>query len=161
VISAFWRSIAFTALVLNSKFVGAEFVLITEDEARMPRLIVKPERGPLPAPDVYVYGLPNDAPASSPLSFVVKFKARGGASIDMDSVTMTYMVKEPVDLTSRIRRFMVKDEIRITDALVPSGSHQIRIFVQDSNGEGRRTFYSFCIRTCSVPPEPRPSTPER
>ena len=66
----------------------------------------------------------------------------------MDSLIVTYMVRAPVDLTGRLRPFIQKEEIRVKDAIVPPGRHELRISIQDSNGESRQRFYTFCIRTC-------------
>jgi len=79
----------------------------------------------------------------------------------MDSVTVTYMVSDLVDLTARLRRFMGKDQIRVSDAIVPPGKHQIRISVQDSNGESRRMFYTFCITSCVDSPKAGKAAPPR
>ena len=152
-------TIAVAALLFSSQFAIARFVLITEEEARRPRLFMG--RGPSPPPIIEVFGLQADVPAALPLSFVVRFSARGGASVNMDSVRVTYMVKDPVDLTGRVRPFMTKQEIRVTDAIVPPGKHQIRISVQDSNGESRHTYHTFCVSYCDESAQPGDAAPLR
>ena len=145
--NAVWsRCIVVAALFCSAKLAIADFVLITEEEARRPRLTVR--SGTSPAPGIEVFGPKEDAPADSPVSFVVKFSAHGGAAVNMDSVVVTYMVRAPVDLTGRLRPFIQKEEIRVKDAIVPPGKHELRISIQDSNGESRQRFYRFCIRTC-------------
>jgi hypothetical protein len=151
-VNAAWsRCIVVAAIFCSAKLAIADFVLITEDEARRPRQFIRERSGQMPPPRIAVFGPKEDAPTDLPLSFVVKFSARGGAMVNMDSVVVTYMVRDPVDLTGRIRPFIQKEEIRIKDAIVPPGKHQLRISVEDSNGESRHTLYTFCIRTCAIP----------
>jgi hypothetical protein len=151
-VNAVWsRCIVVAALFCSAKLAIADFVLITEDEARRPRQFIVERSGQLPPPRIAVFGPREDAPTDSPVTFVVKFSARGGATVNMDSVAVVYMVRDPVDLTGRVRPFIQKEEIRIKDAIVPPGKHQLRISVEDSNGESRHALYTFCINTCAVP----------
>lgn len=144
--AAWSRCIVVAALLCSAKLAVADFVLITEEEARRPRLIVR--SGTSPAPGIEIFGPKADTPTDSPMSFVVKFTAHGGAAVNMDSVAVTYMVRAPVDLTGRLRPFIQNEEIRVKDAIVPPGRHELRISIQDSNGESRHTLYTFCIKTC-------------
>jgi hypothetical protein len=121
----------------------AGVVLITPDEAQLPtpkgvfapRAITRGPRVELSESD--------HGELHSPLRLQLRFKGFGGASINLDSLRVTY-VKEPnVDLTSRVKPYAKPAGIEIPDAEVPPGQHFVRIEVQDS--DGRRTVTTFVL----------------
>jgi hypothetical protein len=115
----------------------AGVVLITPDEAQLPtpkgilapRAITRGPRIELSDSD--------SGELHSPLRLQLKFKGFGGASINLDSLHVTYLKQPNVDLTSRVRPYVQPAGIEIPDAEAPPGQHFVRIEIQDS--EGRRT----------------------
>jgi hypothetical protein len=121
----------------------AGVVLITPEEAQLPtpkgihaaRAITRGPRIDLAGPDA--------SDARSPLRLQLKFRGFGGATINLDSLRVTYMKQPNVDLTSRVRPFVQPTGIEIPDAEAPPGEHLVRVEIHDS--EGRRTVTTFLL----------------
>ena len=56
----------------------------------------------------------------------MKFEPYGGAKIDPDSVKMTYLRTPNVDLTSRVRSFVLPSGIDMPEVELPVGEHMVR-----------------------------------
>jgi hypothetical protein len=121
----------------------AGVVLITPEEAQLPtpkgvfagRAITRGPRIDLSGPDTNV--------VRSPLRLQLKFRGFGGATINLDSLRVTYLKMPDVDLTSRVRAYAQPTGIEIPDAEAPPGEHLVRVEVHDS--EGRRTVTTFLL----------------
>src|SRR5215217_4456877 len=121
----------------------AGVVLITPEEAQLPtpkgifagRAVTRGPRIDLAGPDA------NEA--RSPLRLQLKFRGFGGATINLDSLRVTYLKTPDVDLTSRVRPYAQPTGIEIPDAEAPPGEHLVRVEVHDS--EGRRTVTTFLL----------------
>lgn len=115
----------------------AGVVLITPEEAQLPtpkgifaaRAITRGPRIDLSSSD--------SGELHSPLSLQLKFRGFGGATIDLDSLRVTYLKMPNIDLTSRVKPYARLTGIEIPDAEAPPGEHLLRVEIQDS--EGRRT----------------------
>lgn len=122
---------------------AAGVVLITPDEAQLPtpKGVFAPRaitRGP------HIELSDSDSgELRSPLRLQLKFKGFGGASINLDSLHVTYLKQPNVDLTSRVRPYVQPAGIEIPDAEAPPGQHFVRVEIQDS--EGRRTVTTFLL----------------
>ena len=79
----------------------------------------------------------------SPVRLQLKFRGFGGATIDLDSLRVTYVKTPNIDLTSRVRPYAELTGIEIPDAELPPGEHLIRMEVRDS--EGRHTTTTFVL----------------
>jgi hypothetical protein len=71
---------------------------------------------------------------TSPLALKIAFTARNNASVDKDSVKVTYLRSPAVDLTARLKAHLTPDGIEMKQAELPPGIHVIRIELKDSNG---------------------------
>jgi hypothetical protein len=141
-----WTSIwlgLWAATIADVPKAAAGVVLITAEEAKLPaptqfassRAIT---RGPrIEASDL------DEAKLHSPLHFRLKFRAFGGSSIDLDSLSVTYLRGSNVDLTQRVKPFARQTGIDIPDAEVPPGEHAIRVDLKDS--EGRAATVNFLL----------------
>jgi hypothetical protein len=133
-----WTAILL-GLVVPTAFVDAPsavagFVLITPEEAKLPApKQIAPGRAITRGPRIEVAGI-EDVKLHSPLHFSLLFRAFGGSSIDLDSVSVTYLRGSNIDLTQRVRPFLRPSGIDIPDAEVPPGDHAIRIDLKDSDG---------------------------
>jgi hypothetical protein len=122
---------------------GAGVVLITPDEAQLPtpkgvfvpRAITRGPRVELSDSD--------NGELRSPLRLQLKFRGFGGATINLDSLRVTYLKQPNVDLTSRVRPYAQPTGIEIPDAEAPPGEHLVRVEIHDS--EGRRTMTTFLL----------------
>ena len=115
--------------------VHAANVLITEEEAKLPPpkgAVVADRRGITRGPKIRL--LDESDPVHSPMHLHVMFESFGGATIDLDSVKVTYLRNPNVDLTPRIKPFLQSAGIDIPDAELPVGEHMVRIDVRDSDG---------------------------
>jgi hypothetical protein len=141
-------TIAVGAAVLASSSaipVYAGHVLITEDEAKLPPpkgAVATDRRGVTRAPKVRFIDESN--PIHSPMHFQVIFETFGGATIDLESVKVTYLKTPDVDLTPRIKPFVQNVGIDIPDVELPVGEHMVRVDVKDSGGRTGST--SFVIK---------------
>jgi hypothetical protein len=130
-------------LVVHPPDAGAGVVLITPEEAKLPtpkgvfasRAVTRGPRIDLAVPD--------GSDAHSPLRLQLKFKGFGGATINLNSLHVTYLKMPNVDLTSRVRPYARPTGIEIPDAEAPPGDHLVRVEIQDS--EGRRTATTFLL----------------
>jgi hypothetical protein len=114
---------------------SAAHVLITPDEARLPPpkgAVAADRRGISRGPKIILVG--DIEPLHSPTHLQLKFESFGGASIDEDSVKVTYLRTPNVDLTPRIKPFLQMTGIDVPDAELPVGDHMVRVDVKDSDG---------------------------
>jgi hypothetical protein len=121
----------------------AGVVLITPEEAQLPTPKgVHAARAVTRGPRIDLAG-PDASEVRSPLSLQLKFRGFGGATINLDSLRVTYLKMPDVDLTSRVRPFAQQTGIEIPDAEAPPGEHLVRVEIHDS--EGRRTVTTFLL----------------
>jgi hypothetical protein len=110
-------------------------ILITEKEAKLPADNTR-SRGIFLGPTINVLlPRPHAGKLKSPLQLKVKFENHGGATINLDTLLVTYMRKPTIDLTPRVRPFADAGGIDMARAEVPPGTHRIWIEVKDTNGE--------------------------
>jgi hypothetical protein len=143
-VKVFWTAFLM-AFILTAQPPDAQagVVLITPEEAQLPtpkgihaaRAITRGPRIDLAGPDA--------SDARSPLRLQLKFRGFGGATINLDSLRVTYLKTPNVDLTSRIKPYAQPTGIEIPDAEAPPGEHLVRVEVHDS--EGRRTVTTFLL----------------
>ena len=130
-------------LMLPPPDARAGVVLITPEEAQLPtpkgvfaaRAVTRGPRIDLSSADT--------GELHSPLRLQLKFRGFGGATIDLNSLRVTYLKMPNVDLTSRVKPYAQPTGIEIPDAEAPPGEHLVRVEVQDS--EGRRTTTTFLL----------------
>ncbi len=122
---------------------AAGVVLITPEEAKLPAPTqLASSRAITRGPRIDVSDL-DDGKLRSPLHFKLKFRAFAGSSIDLDSLSVTYLRGPNIDLTQRVKPFARPTGIDIPDAEVPPGEHAIRVDLKDS--EGRTATVSFLL----------------
>ncbi|MBV8790994.1 MAG: hypothetical protein JO205_11110 [Pseudolabrys sp.] len=111
--------------------------LITAAEASLPGVpdTGMTTRGITRGPAVeQVSPAPDAKNLTSPMALNIKFEARNNATIDKDSVKVTYIRANNVDITARVKPFVTADGIDMKKAEVPPGTHLIRVDVKDSQG---------------------------
>jgi hypothetical protein len=116
-------------------------VLITAEEAKLPPpkgAIAADRRGITRGPKV---DLVTGEQMKSPMRLQLKFEPYGGAKIDPDSVKVTYMRTPNVDLTPRVKSFVLPSGIDMPDAELPPGDHMVRVDVKDSDGRAGTTSF--------------------
>ena len=109
-------------------------VLITPEEAALPPpkgAIATERRGITRGPKVDVV---TTGALKSPTRLQVKFEPYGGSKIDPDSVKMIYLRTPNVDLTSRIKAFILPDGIDMPEVVLPAGEHMVRVDIKDTDG---------------------------
>jgi len=87
----------------------------------------------------------DDGKLHSPLHFKLEFRAFGGSTIDLDTLTVTYLRGSNIDLTQRIKPYVRSTGIDIPDAEVPPGEHAIRIELKDSEGRAATTNFLLAV----------------
>jgi hypothetical protein len=139
-------SLALLAAFINARPAVA-FQLITEAEAALPADLGEVHvRGISRGPTLVVESpQPGAGLQSSPMKLKVKFEAHGGAAINPDSVLLTYVKKQPIDLTSRVKPYIAASGIDAQDAEVPPGTHTIRVDVSDTRGHSNSIELTFSI----------------
>ena len=113
--------------------------LISNEEAKLPNAPGQiASRGVTRGPGVKIMSPdPSTKEHKGPIDLKIAFEPRGGSKIDPSSVRLTYMKTPEVDLTERIKSGIKPEGIDVSKAVVPPGSHQIRVSVKDD--EGRQT----------------------
>jgi hypothetical protein len=120
-----------------------QVVLITADEAKLPASPATGlsfRAGISRGPKVELLS-PKPPSAHSPVHLQLKFRGHGGAQIDIDSFKLTYVKNPPVDLTDRVKNFAKPVGVDVPEAVVPPGTHTIRVEIKDKDGRaGSLTF---------------------
>jgi hypothetical protein len=150
-----FESFLMRALLSIFLTVGLVFLAVPNSGARAGVVLITPEEAQLPTPKgVHVARAvtrgpridlagPDASEARSPLRLQLKFRGFGGATINLDSLRVTYLKTPNVDLTSRVRPYAQPTGIEIPDAEAPPGEHLVRVEIHDS--EGRRTVTTFLL----------------
>ena len=110
-------------------------VLITDEEAKLPPprgAIAADRRGITRGPKIEFVA--DNEPIHSPMHLQLKFESFGGAKVDPDSVKVTYLRTPNVDLTGRLKAFILPAGIDIPDVQLPVGDHMVRVDIKDSDG---------------------------
>jgi hypothetical protein len=136
--------------------VAAAFILTAQPpDARAGVVLITPEEAQLPTPKgVYAARAitrgpridvsdSNNGELHSPLRLQLEFRGFGGATINLNSLRVTYLKQPNVDLTPRVRPYAQPTGIEIPDAEAPPGEHLVRVEIHDS--EGRRTVTTFLL----------------
>lgn len=121
--------------------------LISEAEAGLPAAADAGMtlRGITRGPAIEVVSPSGDKAVKSPMALVVKFNARNNAAIDKDSVKVTYIKAQSVDLTSRVKSFIKDEGIDMKAAEVPPGQHLLRVDVKDSQGRAATSIFKVTV----------------
>jgi hypothetical protein len=81
--------------------------LITEKEAALPPVPIVHERGISRGPTIMVVSpAPNAGMIQSPFTLKIMFESHGSATVNVESVLVTYMKEPTIDLTQRIKPFI-------------------------------------------------------
>ena len=141
--ASIWLGLLVAATIADMPKATAGVILITPEEAKLPAPTqLASTRAITRGPRIEVSDL-DDGKLHSPLHFNLKFRAFGGSSIDLDSLSVTYLRGSNVDLTQRVRPYARPTGIDIPDAEVPPGEHAIRVDLKDS--EGRAATVNFVL----------------
>ena len=112
------------------------FELITKEEAGRPSGFPDRLRSPYPGPVIKIYNLVPEM--ISPIDLTIELKAFAGASINQNSLQVSYQKKPSADLLPRIRDSIEAQDnavvIRIRNGEVPPGQHEILVQVEDTRG---------------------------
>jgi hypothetical protein len=126
---------------------GHALELITAAEAGLPEDPEGMKYGVALGPAIIVL---SPSPAAgfirSPFALRIRFQSHGGASVDADSILLTYKKVPPIDLTQRVRSFITPEHIEIDNVQAPVGQHRIRVDLQDSRGHSGFTEFTIKIR---------------
>jgi hypothetical protein len=117
-------------------------VLISSDEAKLPPpkgAVAIDRRGITRAPKIILVS--GAEPLHSPLHLQLKFESFGGAKIDENSVKVTYLRTPNVDLTSRVKSFVLPTGIDMPEAELPAGDYTLRVDIKDTDGRVGTTIF--------------------
>jgi len=134
---------ALFAAVLAMPVPACSAPLITAEEAALPPqkgAVANSGRGITRGPKIQVPA--GEAAAQpSPMRFQVKFQSFGGSNIDLDALKVTYLKSPVVDLTPRVKPFVLPTGIDMPDAQLPPGDHLLRVDIKDSDGRTASTSF--------------------
>jgi len=128
--------------LLGSGVARAGTKLITEEEAKLPPpkgAVAADRRGILRGPKIDFVS-PAE-PMRSPVHLQLRFEAFGGAKIDSTSIKVLYLRTPNVDLTPRIKQFVIPTGIDIPDTELPPGEHMVRVDIKDTDGRPASTSF--------------------
>ena len=77
---------------------------------------------------------PSPADLTGPFWFRLEFAARGGARIQPASLRVKYLRAWEVDLSDRLKPFTTAHALEIREAVVPAGTHHLRVEIEDEDG---------------------------
>jgi len=141
--ASIWLGLLAAIAIADMPKAAAGVILITPEEAKLPAPTqLASTRAITRGPRIEVSDL-DDGKLHSPLHFSLIFRAFGGSSIDLDSLSVTYLRGSNIDLTQRVKPFARPNGIDIPDAEVPPGEHAIRVDLKDS--EGRAVTINFLL----------------
>ena len=132
-------STAVMALALTSLpwLACAQIKLITEAEAQTPNLQVPATRAITRGPGISLLS-PSEVAGKS-FALKLAFEPRGGSKIDASSIKFEYLKQPIIDLTARFKVGLNGNQIELSQASVPAGTHPIRVSVRDSEGREGNT----------------------
>jgi hypothetical protein len=141
-----WLGLLAVVMLTAAPKAHAGVILITPEEAKLParQMQLASSRAITRGPRIEVSEL-EDGKLHSPLHFRLRFLAFGGKTIDIDTVTVTYLRGPNIDLTERIKPFVQSTGIDIPDAEVPPGEHAIRVDLKDSEGRPATVSFSLAV----------------
>lgn len=126
-------SIGLALVSVVASTIAEPFVLITPDEARLPPLQATARRGMTRGPEIILDSPKPGELANATLRLRVMFKPHGGVPLDLESLVVRYLRREPISLNDRVRKFIKPTGILIEEARVPPGEHDIEISLRDTN----------------------------
>lgn len=111
-------------------------MLISESEAGQPNSgdVGMVKRGLTRGPAIEQISPRPNSGVTSPLPLKLKFVIRNNIPIDPDSVKLTYLKAQSIDLTGRIKKHIAADGIDMAQAEVPPGTHLLRLDLKDKQG---------------------------
>ena len=132
-------STAVMALALTSLpwLACAQIKLITEAEAQTPNLQVPATRAITRGPGISLLS-PSEVTGKS-FALKLAFEPRGGAKIDASTIKFEYLKQPIIDLTAKFKAGLNGNQIELSQASVPAGTHPIRVSVRDSEGREGNT----------------------
>ncbi|EME70875.1 hypothetical protein H261_05684 [Paramagnetospirillum caucaseum] len=125
---------------VDEAWADGRFWLVTPGESA--RLGQPPPQGRTPmaaeegdGPVIRVKTPSLDAAVRSPVSILVQFEpGRSGLAPDMASLTVTLRGFITIDITDRLRDYVVGQTLAVEGAELPTGSHRIRLAIADRGG---------------------------
>jgi hypothetical protein len=124
---------------------AAPFVLITEDEAKLPPAPSAPERAFFRGPEIIVESPIPGRSITSPIRLRIIFKSRGGVPVDTESIELRYLRTPVVPLTSRVKDYVKAGGILIQEASVPPGQHTVQIIAKDEDERETKQTFTFTV----------------
>lgn len=116
--------------------VPAESVwLLTEGEAALAPAPVA--RAPLPndGPIIKIITPQQGAEVTSPFPVEIQFAPRlGGAPPKMDTLRLTALKVFEIDITDRVKPFLVESRLFVKEAKIPTGRHRLKLTIGDAAG---------------------------
>jgi hypothetical protein len=130
---------------------GQSFVLVTEQEAAASRAaggMITPRVTPRPgAPRIELVSPDVSRPVGAPTDIEVKFFSTAPAEAIPESFKVLYGAFR-IDITQRLLGVarVTRDGIRVSEAVLPSGNHQLTLSIADSVGRESVRMISFSVK---------------
>lgn len=122
-------------------------MLISVQEAALPSASgATTFRGISRGPKIEVVDLKEGATLKSPLNLKMTFKSFGGATVNADSVKVTYVKNPAVDLTPRVKKYIQVGGLDMPAAELPPGDHEFLVELRDSDGRPGVTTFKLKIQ---------------
>lgn len=77
-----------------------------------------------------------------PVSIDVRF-IKGEKEIDPSTIKLEYLKFITIDLTPRVKDYLTKDGVKVSNVNLPSGTHTIRLSVGDTAGTVTKQVFTF------------------
>lgn len=137
------------AVLVSSVFASSAsepFDLITAEEAAAPDLdpaewhleVSRADGGP----EIQVISPRMGESIKKPVLIDVRF-IKGEKEIDPSTIKLEYLKFITIDLTPRVKDYLTKDGVKVSNVNLPSGTHTIRLSVGDTGGAVTRQVFTF------------------
>lgn len=138
--------LAIAAITLPCLSWAAGIQLISEDEARLPRAPISTSRSAFfPGPELVIISPKQGETVKSPFRIKVEYRAKGGETVDPNSLEVQYMVSPTLNISSRVSEFSTEKALEIKEANAPAGEHQFVLYVADIKGRRSRAILNLTV----------------
>jgi hypothetical protein len=81
-----------------------------------------------------------------PVHISLQFESLENSKVDMASLKVVYLKLFGIDITDRLKPYVVGEAIDVPEADIPTGDHSIRVEIKDSMGRASQQVFRFVVK---------------
>jgi len=130
---------------------GGPVVLVTQRQLdAMPRDVAVAAQTVESDPDgprIEIDSPKDDGVYEGPFPIKVAFRSGPrGFPVDMDSLALEYQVAWGIDITDKVREYVIGTEIDVAESELPEGRHTVEIRIEDTEGHQSRRLFTVTVK---------------